>query len=261
MMRRNVPVTTRLLWLGAAFCCALVVVVLPGRAGQVVEEYHREWAQVPYDPELAVLYHGDTEKMEVCLTIDDGPNPDTTRGLLYILRKKGVRATFFLLGRRAEEHPDLVRAIVADGHEVGNHTMEHNRLSGLEPQEIMNELELGRDAIQRAAEVRVTLFRPPGGSMTEDVYRVAGELGYTTVLWTDTANDWYRQPPSHIVERIVSRVRPGSIIVIHDGKPDILDALPKIIDALRERGYTFKMAGEWAMQCKYASAGAVGGCD
>jgi peptidoglycan/xylan/chitin deacetylase (PgdA/CDA1 family) len=241
--------------MGAAFCCALLAVGASGGTGQAVEEHHREWAQAPYDASLPVLYHGDTQKMEVCLTIDDGPNPETTQGLLHILRKKGVKATFFLLGRRAEANPELVRAIVADGHEIGNHTYNHSRLSGLDPQEIMNEIELGRDAIQHAAEVRVTLFRPPGGSMSEDVYQVAGELGYTTVLWTDTANDWYRQSPTQIVERVLSRVRPGSLIVIHDGKPDVLDALPKIIDTLRERGYTFKMAGEWAMRLKYGFDG------
>ena len=226
----------------AAWCCVLAALVAPAA------EHRREWAQEPYDPTLKVLYHGDTSAKEICLTIDDGPNPETTPALLRILKQKGVKATFFLLGRRAKECPELVRAIVADGHEVGNHTTDHSRLSGLGAQEIMNEIERGRDAIQKAAGVKVLLFRPPGGSMSDDVYAVAGELGYTTVLWTDTANDWYRQPPKTIVERVLSRTQSGSIIVIHDGKPDIIQALPKIIDALKTKGYKFKTAGEWSVQ-------------
>jgi peptidoglycan/xylan/chitin deacetylase (PgdA/CDA1 family) len=252
-MRRLSTTWVRVLWVVTAVGCAVLAMIAPRWSGSDVNDFRREWAQVPYDPTLRVLYHGDTETKEVCLTIDDGPNTATTKALLRILKEKRVKATFFLLGRRAQEHRDLVRAIVADGHEIGNHTMDHNRLSGLDPQEIMNELELGRDALQRASGVKVTLFRPPGGAMTEDVYRVAGELGYTTVLWTDTANDWYRQPPSQIADRILARVRPGSIIVIHDGKPDVLAALPRIIDSLRQQGYKFKMAGEWAVSLRRAA--------
>lgn len=203
-----------------------------------------------YDPDLAVLKGGDPDWNEVCLTIDDGPNPETTPRLLEILAESQVKATFFLIGRRARMYPDLVKRIAQAGHELGNHTMTHARLAGLGRQEIMNEMEAAREAIEAASGLRVRLFRPPGGGLSPDVYAVARELGCTTVLWTDLARDYERRPPAEIVESILSGTESGSIIVMHDGKPGTLSALPQIVGRLRAKGLSFVPAGRWAERCR-----------
>jgi peptidoglycan/xylan/chitin deacetylase (PgdA/CDA1 family) len=206
-----------------------------------------------YDADLGVLKAGDPDWNEVCLTIDDGPNPLTTPRLLEILSEKGIKATFFLIGERARKYPDLVKRIVEGGHELGNHTMTHARLARSSRQEILNEIERARSAIEGTAGLRIRLFRPPGGGLSEDVYSVAKELGLTTVLWTQVSKDYEATPPAKIVTSALEHAESGSILVMHDGRPETLAALPAIIEALRLKGLSFVPAGRWAERYRMRS--------
>ncbi len=199
-------------------------------------------------PTYPALYHqGAADKTKVAITFDDGPDPVWTPRVLDLLAARGVKATFFVVGRNAEEHPDLIRRIVAEGHEIGNHSYTHGNLA--EMPEWRQRLELG--ATERLIEAetgrRTTLFRPPynADATPSDLAELAPlafaekELGYTVVLEKIDPQDWARPGADVILQRVKEQRRGGSIILLHDAGGDrsqTLAALPLILDWLVERG-------------------------
>jgi peptidoglycan-N-acetylglucosamine deacetylase len=185
----------------------------------------------------------------LCLTFDDGPNPGDTPRLLDVLRRHRVPAVFFLLGQRALEHPELVRAIVADGHALGNHSMHHDDLSGAPKERIEADIREATEAIQAAAEdYTVSFFRAPYGRWGHSA-DVAAALGLLPVGWRLDVADW--QPPGTdvLVERLRTGVTPGAIVLLHDGGGDrsqTVDAVDAVIPLLRSDGWHFALpaAGE-----------------
>lgn len=160
---------------------------------------------------------------EIALTFDDGPNdPDTPR-LLEILARHEVRATFFLIGRFVQQRPQIVRAICAAGHVVGNHTMSHPVLLWQRPARVREELTGCNAAIEDATGQPVRFFRPPHGARRPDVLRAARELGLTPVMWNAMGYDWTAPPPERIIHRVERGLRRnqlrrrGSNILLHDG--------------------------------------------
>ncbi|VBB05000.1 polysaccharide deacetylase [Lucifera butyrica] len=186
-----------------------------------------------------------TSRKVVALTFDDGPLNTSTPKILQILREKGVKATFFVVGERVEKYPMLVRQEAAEGHEVGNHTYSHPKLRGLNRQEIDKEIEKNETLISQVAP-RPTLFRPPEGKYSKTVLEDARERGYIIVLWSIDTKDWRCPPVGDIVDSVLKNVKPGSIILLHDGKypsptPEAVDC---IIDSLKSRGYEFVTVSE-----------------
>ena len=183
----------------------------------------------------------------VALTFDDGPNPDATPAILDVLASRGVRATFFVLGRHAEQWPDLVRRAAAEGHQLGNHGYFHRKLHLKSPAYVRRDLQLGTDAIERASGVRPRLFRAPHGFRSPWVTAIARSLGQRTVGWSLGVWDSARPGADVIVERSVSGVRGGGILLLHDGdgydpsgdRKQTAQALPLIIDRLHDAGYRF----------------------
>jgi peptidoglycan-N-acetylglucosamine deacetylase len=188
-----------------------------------------------------------TEEKTVALTFDDGPNPDWTPPLLTKLAEYRVPATFFVLGRNLERHPEIGRRIVQEGHEVGNHTYRHRILPFLPGSEIRNELESTQQLIADLMGVRPVFLRPPNGLFTGRVLDVVEQLGYRAVVGDVFPLDFARPGAEVITRRVLRRVRPGSIIILHDGnvgrfdrdKSQTVHALDGIILGLRERGYDF----------------------
>ncbi|HWR44182.1 polysaccharide deacetylase family protein [Sporomusa sp.] len=181
----------------------------------------------------------------VALTIDDGPNYKATPEILAVLREKHVRATFFVLGQNVERFPDFLAQEVADGHEIGAHTYSHLSLPKLSPQEISEEFDKAEKAILAIAP-KPTLFRPPGGFYNTQVIEIARQRGYTVVLWSIDPKDWSCPPTDRVVEKVLTDIKPGSIILLHDGQYPLPTpkALGIIIDRLRERGYEFVTVSE-----------------
>lgn len=182
------------------------------------------------------------------LTFDDGPSPDTAR-ILDILKEKGVRATFFLCGANVERYPDLARRIVAEGHEVGNHTWSHRYLHLRARADIAGEIDRTQDAIEKATGVRPRWFRPPHGVRWFSLWSVLAERGMTLALWNCFPQEG-ASPARDIVARAEARLKPGSIILLHDGRdafrpegqngrPTTVEALPQIIDHARRAGFAF----------------------
>ncbi len=190
------------------------------------------------------LIRGNPGDKVVALTFDDGPHPIWTERLLAILRREHVRGTFFVVGKMVEKHPELLRDIVADGNEVGNHTFSHATLTRLTAADILTEYQACNDIIWSVGHVRPTVCRPPGGDYDSRVIDAASDLGMTTTLWTDDPGDFDRPGESEIVDRTLHSVSNGGILLLHDGVTQTLDVLPLLIHELRDRGYRFVTASE-----------------
>jgi cellulose synthase/poly-beta-1,6-N-acetylglucosamine synthase-like glycosyltransferase/peptidoglycan/xylan/chitin deacetylase (PgdA/CDA1 family)/spore germination protein YaaH len=200
-------------------------------------------------PEFPTLYHqGAGGEHQVALTFDDGPDPKWTPKVLDILKAAGVKAAFFVVGANAEQHPDLVKRIVAEGHEIGNHTYYHPNLSLCWPEHIRLELNATQLLIETITGRSTTLFRPPYNADTSPSslgdlapLRIANDLNYLVVLENIDPQDWARPGADVILQRVKQQRHDGSIILLHDAggdRSETIEALPKIIDWLRTRGDT-----------------------
>jgi peptidoglycan-N-acetylglucosamine deacetylase len=179
----------------------------------------------------------------VALTFDDGPWPGSTKAILQILQANGVKATFFEIGQQARQMSSLSRAVVQAGMEVGNHSETHPlNLGHLSAVGVANEIKYAQFDITRASGQAPKFFRPPGGNTTAAMFPVLSKLGLGWVQWDIDTDDWQRPSPANIVSRVVSNVRPGSVVLMHDGGGDrshTVQALPQIIEKLKAMGYSF----------------------
>ena len=181
------------------------------------------------------------------ITFDDGPNPDATPLILDTLRREGVQATFFVLGRHADRWPDHVKRMAAEGHQLGNHGYWHRKLHRRTPAYVRDDLTRGTEAIERASGIRPRHFRAPHGFRSPWVTPIARSLGQRTVGWSLGVWDSARPGPDEIVDRTLRGMRAGSILLLHDGdgydelgdRMQTAAALPRIIGGLRERGFRF----------------------
>ena len=204
-------------------------------------EWVRHWKGIDrYDPGQALLQEGDPKFREVALTFDDGPDPRYGPAVAAILKQKNVPATFFLVGLRVQQYPNVAKLLADDGFELANHTYNHQSLPALKPHEIANELRLCDADIARATGQHTTLMRPPGVQYNDKVLGVAKALGYVTVSWTVGAKDYDKDTSADFIqERVLDRAAPGAIILLHQDTPATVAALPAIIDGLRAQGYQF----------------------
>ncbi len=207
-------------------------------------------------PTYPVLYHqGAGDKHLVALTFDDGPDPKWTPKVLDILQERGVKAAFFVVGRNAEDYPDLLQRIAKEGHEIGNHTYTHGNLAELSEWRMRLELGATERLVESLTGYSTTLFRPPynadstPSSLEELVpLRFAEkELGYTVVLEKIDPQDWALPGVETILQRVKEMRSQGNIILLHDAGGDrhqTIEALPRIIDWLTERGDHIVSLGE-----------------
>jgi peptidoglycan/xylan/chitin deacetylase (PgdA/CDA1 family) len=184
----------------------------------------------------------------VALTFDDGPDPVDTPRLLDLLREKGVKATFFVVGKRADQHPEIVRRAWAEGHLVGNHTWSHYSLfCFLTPWRLRAEIERGTECIRRICGSRPRLFRSPVGLRHPLLGPYLKDAGLEYVSWSIRTRDTLTANSSVLAQRILSKAAGGDIILLHDhlraGADVMLAALTQVIDDLRKRGFEFVLAG------------------
>ena len=176
----------------------------------------------------------------IAMTFDDGPSAENTPRLLEILKQRNIKATFFLIGQNAAANPDIVRRILAEGHEVGNHSWTHPQLSRLSDDRVTAEITKTQDAVKDVSGYIPTLLRPPYGAITSRQREwIANQFGLNIILWSVDPFDWKRPGASVITQRILSQVRPGSIVLSHDIHKQTVDAMPATLDALIAKGYKF----------------------
>ncbi|MBG9357573.1 polysaccharide deacetylase family protein [Corynebacterium diphtheriae] len=169
----------------------------------------------------------------VALTFDDGPGPYTSQ-ILDTLDSHGVKATFFEIATAIPRFPEVVRRQVASGMEVGSHTVTHRQLPLLPLAEQQQEADGASDRLVEAGAPRPVMMRPPYGAWNQDTKR----LGYSLILWNVDSEDWKNRDAQVTTNNIMAQVRPGSIVLMHDIHPSTAEALPGIIDRLKEQGYT-----------------------
>lgn len=189
------------------------------------------------------LYHGDPRRPFAALTFDDSPHPLFTPLLLDTLHRLGLKATFFVIGRNAEAYPYFVQDLVRAGHELGNHTYSHTRLPRLSEAEIRQEIALCNEVLARITGLAPLYFRPPGGRYDQRVLRIARELGLTTVFWTDDPGDYAGLPTEALEARLMNRLRPGGIILLHDNVPATLEVLPAFAGLAQKKGLALGPVG------------------
>ncbi len=200
-------------------------------------------------PEFPTLYHqGGGGEHQVAITFDDGPDPDWTPEILDILKAANVKAAFFVVGVNAEKYPGLVRRIVNEGHEIGNHTYYHPNLALAWPEHVRLELNATQLLIETITGRATTLFRPPYAADTQPSQmselmplQIAQELNYLVVLENIDPQDWAKPGADIILQRVKQQRRDGSIILLHDAGGDrsqTVAALPRILDWLHTRGDT-----------------------
>lgn len=200
-------------------------------------------------PQFPTLYHqGAGGEHQVAITFDDGPDPRWTPKILDILKAANVKAAFFLVGVNAERYPKIVRRIVSEGHEIGNHSYYHSNLAECGPEHIRLELNATQLLLEAISGRATTLFRPPYAAdtspsqMTELIpLQIAEDLNYLVVLESIDPQDWAKPGTEIIVQRVKQQRHDGSIILLHDAGGDrsqTVEALPEILDWLHTRGDT-----------------------
>ncbi|MEM6278128.1 MAG: polysaccharide deacetylase family protein [Verrucomicrobiota bacterium] len=176
----------------------------------------------------------------VALTFDDGPHATHTPRLLDILKERNVKATFYVVATNARRYPQIMKRIVAEGHEIGNHTVTHGNLTKMTPTEVRSELSRAHEAIVSTTGVAPRTMRPPYGAITTDQKKwIRQEFGYPTILWSVDPEDWKKPGASEVSRRLVSGASPGGILLAHDIHSSTIDAMPSTIDQLLGKGFQF----------------------
>ena len=183
----------------------------------------------------------DEDKKFAAITFDDGPADPYTEQYLQILKRYNVKATFFNLGENAQQYPELAKRVVQEGHELANHTMAHNQLTSVSASTIRSEIERSAKVLADVSGVVTTHIRPPYGDFGESSWLASGGTITASIRWNGDSQDWRVPGVEAMVENALLNVRPGSIILMHDGGGDRsqdVEALPLIIERLQRDGYT-----------------------
>lgn len=194
-------------------------------------------------PPSIVVWRGKERRRRVALTFDDGPTP-LTRDYLDTLDQLGARATFFLVGELCAQNPELVREIAARGHELANHGYTHRPFPKLGDRELSRELALTQSLLPSTRQGRA-LVRPPYGAVSPASLLTCARQGFTTVLWSLNSGDWARHDPAEVAKTFTAReAAGGDIVLLHEGQPWTMNALPTIVGELKKAGHELVTVSE-----------------
>ncbi len=203
------------------------------------------------DKRLPIYSVDKGEEKVISLTFDAAWDDADTDILIGILQKYNVPATFFMVGSWVEKYPESVKKFAKAGHEIMNHSDTHPHIDQLSDVKIREELKGCSDKIEAVTGVRPTLFRGPYGEYNNAVIEEAEAQGMLTLQWDVDSLDWKNLSPEDIVERVVSRVQPGSIMLFHNGAKNTPEALPQVLEKLQAQGYRFVKASELVHKDNY----------
>lgn len=188
-----------------------------------------------------------TDRPLVALTFDDGPDPRLTPAVLDVLKERGVAATFLLVAEQVRRHPELGRRVVEEGHQVGLHGDQHVDMCGGSLREQYRALRRGRTDVERLLGVQVEWFRPPYGKQEPETVLACRLAGMTPLMWSTSGHDWEPSTLKEQLDHVATGVRPGTVVLLHDGAADVTDPLPavpafqpelleRLLDVLAEHG-------------------------
>ncbi len=190
------------------------------------------------------IYNVDRQDNKVALTFDAAWGADKTQGIIDILNQHNIKATFFLVGFWVEDYPEQAKAIKDNGMEIGTHSNTHPDMAKLDAAAQALELSDSIKIIENYLEITPKLFRAPFGSYNNTLMDTASKAGLTTIQWNVDSLDWKGISAADILKRVSSKTISGSIILFHNNSDNILDALPAVIDCLKNKGYDFCTVGE-----------------
>ncbi|WP_226582763.1 polysaccharide deacetylase family protein [Halobacillus litoralis] len=202
-----------------------------------------------YEEKGKAIWDVPTHSKYMAITFDDGPSIKYTPEILKILEEYDARATFFVVGTRVQQNPELIRAMVESGHELANHTFHHPNFTGITKEEIIKEIDFTSEVIEDITGVPPKLFRPPGGVYNDIIVDTANEEGYMVVMWSwhQDTKDWQSPGVPKIVNTVLSNAKNGDIILFHDfggNRSQTVKALKQILPELIEEGYQFVTVSE-----------------
>ncbi|MCK8815778.1 polysaccharide deacetylase family protein [Natroniella sulfidigena] len=209
---------------------------------ETIEEQARKY------PETFFLSEPTEEKV-IALTFDDGPEHINTPEILDILKEEDIKATFFVLGQNVKQFPDIAQRIVDEGHQIANHSWDHDNFKDLTNEEVLdNQIIPTSEKIEKTTGVYPTIIRPPFGAITDETIEFLGYQGWKLVNWSIDSFDWHYAEDTHeeIVGQVERHYHPGGIVLLHNGviHKETVEALPEIIELLQEDGYEFKTVDE-----------------
>jgi polysaccharide deacetylase family sporulation protein PdaB len=202
---------------------------------------------LPVETGPEAVYSVETDKKQVALTFDISWGEERAGPILDVLEQKDLKkATFFLSSPWAESHPDIVKRIVDMNYEIGSHGHRHDNYSTYSEEKIREQITKADSILNKLTGKKPNLIRFPNGDFDKRVLRIADSLGYTTIQWDTDSLDWMNPGKEKIVQRVLSKAHPGDIILMHasDSCRQTHEALPEIIDGLREKGYEFVTVSE-----------------
>ena len=193
---------------------------------------------------LLPIYSVDKEDKTIAISFDAAWGDEFTQEILDILKKEDIKTTFFLVGMWVDKYPEQVQAIADAGHELGNHSSSHPDMTKLDKNKMKEELNSTNEKISKYKKFDTFLFRPPFGAYNNDLIKTVEELDGYTIQWDVDSLDWKNEGAEQIVNRVVSNVKPGSIVLFHNNAEYTTQALPTIIKELKDQGYTIVSISE-----------------
>lgn len=198
------------------------------------------------------IYSVETDEKKIAISFDAAWGAEYTDEILEILKKRNIKATFFLVGFWVDKYPEKVKRIASEGHEIGNHSTTHPHMSQLSSQQIRMEIETTQKKIEALAGDRaVKLFRPPFGDYNDRLILTCREMGYYPIQWDVDSLDWKEYGVEHMFNQVAKKVRNGSIVLFHNNAKYIVQALPLILDHLLKEGYTIVPVSELIYKDNY----------
>lgn len=225
---------------------AVITLLFPDQLESVfAKEKDREY----YETRGEIVWEVPTKSKVIALTFDDGPDPRYTTQIAELLKEYNAKATFFVVGSRVKAHPQVVRQLLEQQHELANHTYTHPDLRRISPAKLREEVLATQEEIYKHTGLRPHLFRPPGGVYNESLVHVAKETGFLVVMWSwhQDTRDWSDPGVKKITNKVLNNARNGDIVLFHDyggNRKQTVDALREIMPELQKRGYQFVTVSE-----------------
>ena len=236
-------------WKMIRYCFALILISFTFTvAGRITSDVI---STVASSARKLPIYNIETEEKNISLTFDCAWGAEDMPQILDTLKASGVKATFFVLGEWVDKFPEVIKRMAEEGHDVANHSDTHPHIASLGYEDIKKEITNANEKIEKATGKKNDLFRAPYGEYNDNVISAAEELGFYTIQWDVDSLDWKNLGKENILNRVLSKTKNGSIILMHNGTKDTANVLDEMIKKLKEKGFNFRPTSEFIYRDNY----------